>query len=176
MLIKNKSQTCCFFGHRKIEETTILTDTLYRTVENLIVTEEVNTFLFGSKSEFNSLCLEVVTSLKEKYPQIRRIYVRAEFPYIDDDYKEYLLQRYENTYYPPHMINAGKSAYVERNCEMIDNSGFCVVYYDENYVPTGRRRSKTYFIANNQPKSGTRTAYDYAVKKGIKIINVKGGK
>ena len=29
--------------------------------------EKVNTFLFGSKSNFNSLCLKKVTELKEKY-------------------------------------------------------------------------------------------------------------
>lgn len=59
------------------------------------------------------------------------------------------------------MVNAGKAAYVERNCEMIDKSSFCVVYYNENYTPN-RKNSK----------SGTKIAYDYAVKKHIQIINV----
>lgn len=38
--------------------------------------------------------------VKEEYPDIKRIYVRAEFPYINDDYKNYLLKSYEDTYYP----------------------------------------------------------------------------
>lgn len=154
-------KTCCFLGHRKINETEELTNKLYSIVEMLITEKNVDMFLFGSRSDFNSLCYAVVTRLKGKYPYIKRVYVRAEFPYINDDYKDYLLERYEDTYYPKKMVNAGKAAYVESNCEMIDKSSFCVVYYNENYTPN-RKNSK----------SGTKIAYDYAVKKHIQIINV----
>ena len=65
-----------------------------------------------------------------------------EFPYIDDDYKNYLLQYYDDTYYPENIIDAGKSVYVERNSEMIDNGNFCVVYFDEDYEPARRKNSK----------------------------------
>ena len=115
-----KLQTCCFFGHRKIEITESLENELYNVVENLIVNENVNVFLFGSKSRFDELCLSVVTSLKRKHSQIRRIYVRAEYPYINGDYTEYLLRSYEDTYYPERLLNAGKAVYVERNFEMIE--------------------------------------------------------
>ena len=152
-------KTCCFFGHRKIEVTPELKKMLYHIVESLILNEKVDTFLFGSKSEFDNLCHEVVTGLKEKYPHIRRIYVRAEFQYINDDYKDYLLESYEDTYFPKRIDGAGRAAYVERNREMIDNSKFCVVYYNEEYVsPKG--------------KSGTRIAYEYAIGKKRKIINL----
>lgn len=69
--------TCCFFGHRKINETEELKTALYEVIEKLIVEKRVNTFLFGSKSQFDSLCLEIVTKIKEKHPYIKRIYVRA---------------------------------------------------------------------------------------------------
>lgn len=174
MQAQHKPHTCCFFGHRKIEETTTLTETLSRTIENLIVTNNVDTFLFGSKSSFDDLCHKTVSTLKEKYPHIKRIYVRAEFPYINDDYKNYLLQDYEDTYFPPQMINAGKAAYIERNRAMIDNSNFCVIYYDESYAPPSKKRSKSN-LTNYQPKSGTKLAFDYAVKKGIEIINIRKG-
>lgn len=170
---ESKAYTCCFFGHRKIEITT-LTEALFRTIENLIVTKNADTFLFGSKSDFNDLCYKIVTALKDIYPHIKRVYVRAEFPYINDGYKNYLLQSYEDSYFPPQMINAGKASYVERNREMIDNSAFCVIYYDECYAPPQRKRSKTSFT-NYQPKSGTKLAYEYAVKKGIEIINIRKG-
>ena len=78
----------------------------------------MDTFLFGSKSEFDRLCLKLVTKLKEKYPHVKRIYVRAEFPYINDDYMAYLLKSYDDTYYPEKLIGSGKAAYVERNYEM----------------------------------------------------------
>lgn len=167
----NELHTCCFVGHRKINETDKLKNKLYKVIEHLIVKNNVDTFLFGSKSDFNDLCYQTVTHLKKQYPHIKRIYVRANFQYIDDEYKSYLLQSYEDTYYPENMTGAGKAAYVERNREMIDNSNFCVVYYDESYAPPRRRNSKS-DLFDYQPKSGTKIAYDYAVKKGIEIINI----
>ena len=165
-----KDKACCFFGHRKINETPELTERLESVIESLIKEKAVNIFYFGSKSEFDSLCLKVVTDLKEKYPHIKRIYVRAEFPYIDDSYKKYLLESYEDTYYPEKMIDAGKAAYVERNYEMIDNSSYCICYYDENYAPPKRRNSRR-DLTDYQPKSGTKLAYDYAVSRRLTVYN-----
>ena len=136
----------------------------------LITEKEVDTFYFGGKSEFDDLCHKIVTDLKEKYPYIKRIYVRAEFPFIDESYKKYLLERYEDTYYPERMVNAGKAAYVERNCEMIDNSSYCICYYDENYAPSRRKNNKRALL-DYQPKSGTKIAYDYAVSRKLTIYN-----
>ena len=58
--------TCCFFGHRRINETEELKSKLVEIIENLIVEEQIDTFLFGSNSQFDSLCLKVVTEIKEK--------------------------------------------------------------------------------------------------------------
>ena len=82
-----------------------------------------------------------------------------------------MLERYEDTYFPEKMSNAGKASYVERNQEMINKSGFCVVYYDENYLPPRRKNSRRE-LTDYQPKSGTGVAYSYAVKKKKVIINV----
>ena len=146
--------------------------TQYNEIETLITYKKVHTFLFGSKSQFDDLCYKIVTELKEKYPHIKRIYVRAEFPYIDDSYKNYLLESYEDTYYPSKMIDAGKAAYVERNYEMINNSRYCICYYDENYMPPRRKNSRR-DLTDYQPKSGTRIAFDYARKEELNIINLK---
>ncbi|MEE1026317.1 MAG: SLOG family protein [Acutalibacteraceae bacterium] len=148
--------TCCFFGHREINETEELKSKLIEIIEKLIVEESVDTFLFGSKSRFNDLCYEIVSKIKEKYPHIKRIYVRAEYPDINEQYTNYLLEVFEDTYYPEHIRNSGKAAYVERNYEMINKSKFCIVYYDEKSTPTTR-------------KSGTKIALDYAIKKGKQI-------
>jgi len=163
--------TCCFFGHRKIVETDKIANKLKESIERLITESKVDTFLFGSKSQFDKLCHSIVTQLKEKYPHTRRIYVRAEFPYINKDYTMYLLKSFENTYYPQKIINAGKAVYVERNYEMIDNSSYCIVYFNENYTPMMRKRNKK-AITNYEPKSGTKIAFEYAVKKEKKIINL----
>ena len=78
---KDKKNTCCFFGHRKIAQTEELRIELYRIIQELVEQKNVHTFLFGSKSRFDSLCYEVVSSLKEKYPHIRRVYVRDVLSY-----------------------------------------------------------------------------------------------
>lgn len=162
---------CCFIGHRKINETEELKNGIYKIIENLIVSKNVNTFLFGSKSQFNSFCHDVVTKLKEKYPHIKRIYVRAVYEYIEDDYRECLLEHYEDTYYPPKITNSGRSSYVERNQEMIDKSDYCVFYYDANYLPPRRKYSKRN-LTDYQPKSGTSLAYDFAQRKKKTIFNI----
>ena len=162
---------CCFFGHRKIKETPELVERLEKEIEVLITEKEVSIFYFGSKSEFDDLCHKTVTKLKEKYPYIKRIYVRSSFQHIPDWYEESLLKHYEGTYFPEHMEKAGKASYVERNQEMINKSNFCVVYYDENYLPPRRKNSRC-DLFDYQPKSGTAVAYDYAVKKKKEIVNV----
>ncbi len=83
--------------------------------------------------------------------------MRAEFPFINHDYLNYLLKSYDETYYPEKLLGAGRAAYVERNIEMINNSKYCIVYYDAPNAPTTR-------------KSGTKIALDYAIKKGREII------
>ena len=126
-------------------------------VEELITAKQADTFLFGSKSAFNDLCYEQVTSIKQKYPHIKRIYVRAEYPYISENYKNYLLKYYEGTYYPQNVLDSGRAAYIKRNEEMIQKSDFCVFYYNKAFLPTTR-------------KSGTKIALDYAARKGKEII------
>lgn len=148
-----------------------MVERLTKTIETLITAKGVNTFYFGSKSEFDDLCHKTVTELKEKYPYIKRIYVRSAFQHIPDWYEDGLLNHYEGTYFPKHMENAGKASYVERNQEMINKSDFCVVYYDENYLPPRRKNSKRDLV-DYQPKSGTKVAYDYAIKKRLIITNV----
>ena len=153
----SKNHTCCFLGHRKIIQTAELVEKLKRTVEMLILERGVSTFLFGSRSEFDKICLDVVTELKEKDPHIKRVYVRAEYPEIDDSYLQFLLRQYEDTYFPERLKNAGASVYVERNREMIDKSSVCVVFFDKNTF---------------REKSGTKLAYEYAMKKKKEIFNM----
>ncbi len=155
-------KTCCFFGHRKISDRDQLRKELYRIIEELITHDDVSTFLFGSKSEFDSLCREAVALLKEKYPHIHRIYIRAEYQYINKDYEKYLLQFCDETYFSTRAVNSGKAVYIERNYELIDKSDICVVYYNPDYLKTN----------NYQSRSGTHIAYEYAVKKDKRIICV----
>ena len=160
----------CFIGHRTIEKSDKLISLIKDTVITLI-NNGYTTFLFGNKSAFDTLSLEVVTELKNTYPSIERIYVRSSYKTIEKSYEQYLLELYDKTYFPSKIENAGKYSYVERNFEMIDRSNYCVIYYDENYMPPRRKNSRR-DVFDYQPKSGTKLAYNYAVKKGLEIINI----
>ena len=122
-----------FIGHRKIQNSELLTEQIKQTVLNLIDEKQVDTFLFGNRSAFDDLCLETVTEIKKLRPHIKRIYVRAAYPYIDSAYETYLLKFYDATYIPDKIEKAGKAAYVERNEYMIDKADVCIFYYNENY-------------------------------------------
>ncbi len=85
---------------------------------------------------------------------------------------EVKLKDYDAEVQSDRVFSAGKASYVERNYEMIDDSDFCVFYYNEAYLPPRRKRSKR-DLSTYQPKSGTRLAYEYAIRKsqdGAKIV------
>ena len=163
--------SCCFIGHRRIENKENVKALLKQEIV-ILLEKGITKFFFGSMSEFDDLSWEVVTELKETYPFIKRIYVRSAYQYIDKSYENYLLESYEETYYPPKLENAGKCSYVERNYEMIDNSTYCVFYYNENYTPPLKQRFKYNLSMPLRRTSGTKIAYEYAVKKKKTIINL----
>ena len=160
----------CFIGHRKIDKSEELISSLRETIVALI-SKGATTFLFGSRSKFDDLCWEEVTELRAQFPFIKRVYVRSAYQYISKIYEEYLLEFYEETYFPAKLENAGRASYVERNQEMINISDFCVFYYNTEYKPPLRKQSRSALSAY-QPKSGTKLAYEYALKKGKEIINL----
>ncbi len=153
----------CFIGHRDIQNKKEVAMLLKEAVLKLI-NKGVDTFLFGSMSDFNELSWEIVTEQKKKFPFIKRVYVRSAYQFIDSSYENYLLESYEKTYFPYRIEKAGKASYVERNYEMIDNSSFCVFYYDKEYA--------VQLNQSNGRNSGTKIAYEYAVKKKKTIINL----
>lgn len=155
-----KDFTVCFTGHRKADDKNIESK-IYDTVLNLIKNKKASIFLFGSKGKFNDICHKAVTRLKSEYGDIKRVYVRAEYPDINESYKNYLLKDYEETYFPNIVRKAGKLSYIKRNIEMIKSSDVCVFYYNENYIPK-----------NNKAESGTKFAFEYAQNLNKKIINI----
>ena len=167
-------KTCSFFGHRNININEELKEKLKKLIENLIVNYNVKSFLFGSKSKFNELCHIIVTELKDTYPIIKRVnytcvsencileqdktkYEKIYSRFISTPIKIFAFEEekeYKNKYF------AGKASYIERNQAMVNDSDFCVFYYDEKYIPP----TKT--------NSGTKIAYIYAKQKKKNIINL----
>ncbi len=164
----------CFIGHRKINDTPELREQLKSILTELIENGTVN-FIFGDHSAFDSLCYDLVTQLKEKYPAIKRINFRKDYEDTDDYTMQFLIAGYEESICPKGVGSAGRASYAERNQAMIRESDVCIFYYDEDYLPSRRRNSRR-DLFDYQPKSGTAIAYDYALQKKKKIINCFLGK
>ena len=175
-------KSCCFIGHRKIEVSNLLEEKLKKVLIYLIEKQGVTNFLFGSKSGFNDFCHVVVTKLMQKYTFIKRIAYtcKSESVFFESEKeeweqklslffkKQFHLLCYEQEIEHKTKYTANKASYVERNFAMIDDSDFCVFYYDENYVPPQKNKKNSHIIINQ--KSGTKIAYEYAKRKNKIII------
>ena len=153
-------KSCCILGHRKFHLTDALRLKIEETIIYLITEHNVSTFFFGSKSNFTDVCFSVITQLKNRYPKIKRVYIRAEYPHINQAYLQYLSSLFEDTYYYNKNLKSGKYNYIKRNQILVDKSDFCLFYYNPEYQP----QSKT--------TSGTKLAYCYALKKEKIIFNL----
>ena len=68
------------------------------------------------------------------------------------------------TFFPEGVSGAGYRSYIKRNQAMIDICDILITYYDKGYKPTNRLRISR--------KSGTGIAFEYAIKKNKRIINL----
>lgn len=91
---------CAVFGHSKIFVTEELKENLKNIIENLISNENFGIFYFGGFGEFDTLCWQLVTELKEKYPHIKRVYYLSDPRHLrkskrpkwlrDEDYEDFI--------------------------------------------------------------------------------------
>ena len=178
-------KTCSFFGHRNAELNDEQVEKLKSTIEDLITKKNVKTFLFGSRSNFDSLCHKIVTILKIKYPFIiRKCYTCKNETCVLEKEKSYWEDIYSHIY--KHKVellcveeevehkfkwSSGKASYVERNQAMINDSDYCIFYYTKDYQPYIRKHNK-HSISYYQPNSGTALAFTYANQKSKNIINI----
>lgn len=167
----NNNLKCCFIGHRKIKKSVQLIDNLKNLIQELIVNKGVSTFLFRSNSQFDYLCLEIVSEFKKTFEHIKRIKYtcKSEGCFLLKDKLEWEAYNktqninityntwFEEEYHFKNKFTAGKASYVERNEALINDSDYCIFYYDENYT---------------KAKSGTKLAYKYATQKKKIIFNM----
>lgn len=155
-------------------------------VISALIENGADTFLFGSRSDFDFLCWEVVTELKKQYPHMKRISYNAphETAFTSKEERESSerffskmvknevhYENYEESIYPLKSLKAHKNVYIMRNQEMIECSDVCVFYYNKDYLPPKRKQSKR-SVFDHQPKSGTAIAFAYATQKKKIILNV----
>ena len=128
----NSISTCSVFGHSKIEITKELEDRLIATFEDLIK-QGCEYFYFGGFGEFDDLCHQVISKLKNTYPHIQRIFCLSDPRHQriskrpkwlkDEDYEEFIYLDldfdwwYQRIYY--------------RNCAIIDKSDIVIFYVEE---------------------------------------------
>ena len=148
----------CFIGHRNAPDTDELRNMISETVRRLIIENGVVYFLFGSRSNFDWLCHGAATELQKTYPDIRRIAYTCchESVTMKEDKAEeerswskllkhpVHIRDYDREYEYPAKYLSGRASYVERNQAMINDSDFCIFYFDEHYLPPRRRYGKRY--------------------------------
>ena len=149
-----------FIGHRNVFDKT-LKDRLKTEIQNLI-NSGYNIFTMGTHGEFDSLCLECCRELRKEYPNIQIEVVITSLHTIEHKIENDTLGRIDYTPYEDvktvmydiediHF----KKRITESNKQMIDNSDFLICY-----------------VKTNAYSSGAKTAYNYAKKKGLQIVNL----
>ena len=144
---------CSIFGHREFKVDNEFLSILQNCIENLIQNENVDVFIFGSKSMIYIYCWHIIEKLKQKYPFVKTIVVNC-----FGELKNNSIMRFDETINFKNSSN--KYLYIERNHFMIDMSDMVLFYFNPCYSP----KTKT--------RSGTHLAYNYALKNNKKIYNI----
>ena len=152
----NFKYSCAVFGHSEIEVTYELKVSLKDTFIDLIANKNVGIFYFGGFGEFDKLCWEIVTELKQTmFPHIKRIYVCENETYVNRPHKrpKWLKKEdYEEIIYFSLRFDYWYTRIYYRNIEIIDHSDFNVFYI------------------RNTKNSGVYKVYKYAKKHKKNII------
>lgn len=150
----------CFIGPRKIRFTEKLWDRVKNEIENIIINDGVDTFLFGSRyGEFEYMCHEAVTELKFKYKFLNRICLRSV-----NEYANLIPRKLEPLFFEliiDHELDErGKKYMIKLNEVLIDRSDVLVGYLNKSSV------------LFKKPFSVVQHAVDYANKNCKRIINI----
>jgi uncharacterized phage-like protein YoqJ len=164
----NDIKTCCFTGHRpKVfpwghNESDLrcasLKSKIKFTVENLIVESGYKKFISGMAMGADTICAEIVLSLKNIYPQIKLECAVPNYAFTEswppEEVRRYssILTRADNI----RILNSSKKYSVRdlmlRNIYMVDASELVVAVYIEG------------------TSGGTRNTIDYAESKGKEVM------
>ncbi len=154
-----KEKTVCFTGHRAIpaKERTEIVRRLYSEVARLIL-EGFDTFICGGAVGFDTEAAQCVLAMKDRFPHIRLVLAlpcRDQTVKWDNEsdlakYKSILGLADEVEYMQPFYSSGCMHA---RNRWMADRSAVCIAYLTSN-------------------RGGTYYTYNYAIKNGLRTINV----
>ena len=142
------NKTCAFLGNATLFNVKETADKIRQAVEDLISHKQVDTFLVGTKGEFENLSHKIMEQIQFDYPNIKIMLVIA---YVKD--LERCPYNFDDVYYPTEVELSNKRWSISRRNEWIIEQ-------------------TDYIIACNQYQG---RAYDYcrrAMRKGKEIIEI----
>ena len=154
--MEDTKKICSCFGHREIQ----LTEKLYATTTAAImraIKQGCRVFFFGGFGEFDRLCYQIVTKLRQENPawELQRVFCVTSEYYLRKKYHYFKNEDYEDVIYLTPSFTGWYKAIYYRNCAMIDNSAVVIFYAEE------------------RKDSGAYKAYKYAKKsKDKQIVNL----
>ena len=161
MMLNGKDAVCCFTGHRKIESyhTATIKPELDR-ILNMMIGSGIKTFRAGGAMGFDTLAALTVLELREKDPEVRLelcLPCKEQTAKWDDEsiaiYND-ILERADKVTYVSERYT--KDCMLARNRFMVDGSVCCIAYCTNE----------------NALRGGTAYTVRYAVKSGVKVINL----
>ena len=123
--------TVCFFGHRHIDDFSLVEQKIEALIDKLLNEHEYVEFLIGRDGEFDNLVTSAIRRCR-KHLDTANCSVTWVMPYLKADYVKNS-KSYDNYYDSVEVCEQSanahpKSAIQIRNREMIDRSDLCVFY------------------------------------------------
>lgn len=147
---------CCFTGHRTVGAN--FDEKKFDYILRKLIGMGVDTFICGGALGFDTLAAKKILELKKEFGSIK-LHIYA--PCNNQAERWSFMQKltYNKILDKADYVDMPKRGYFdgcmkERNFKMVDNSAYCVAYYDGTFV------------------SGTGQTVRYAMKKGLKVINI----
>ncbi len=140
--------TITFCGHSKLIEQNTIRAHLIRELR-ILLDQGNHKFYIGGYGDFDLLAAKVLHELKSEYPELESILI---LPYLDRPVDTSL---YDNTIYPPLENVPKRYAISRRNKWMVEQADMVIACVDYDW-------------------GGASKTLEYAVKKGLRIINLGG--
>lgn len=149
------TKICCFAGHSKLYGIDEIYKNLKSSVEELILTEQINEFWVGNYGAFDKLCAKAVRELKGKYPSLM---LNLVIPYLTSEintYKEQYYKDYDNILVADMPPKTPKQLQIiKANQYMVDNAAVLVCFVQHSF-------------------GGAAKTLEYAKKRqSVKIVNI----
>ena len=153
-----KIETVCFTGHRFIRRNSaLMIPTRLKAILEELITRGAYRFRAGGAIGFDTIAALCVLELKEKYPDIKLELVlpcrnqSASWTDYEKKVYNYILSAADSAEYVTDTYT--NWCMHERNRRLVNESQVCIAYLTES-------------------RGGTAYTYNYALKKGLEVINI----